>query len=184
MTVIEQERVGHRVDHEGETHARIECPQRIDLRRLTKPKGRMASVVRVMPDDNDNRLPLPAVSIAQLLLRPYYATIRVDGVFGPQTRAAVMAFQVRTHRRVTGMLGQDDWAILCDRSTVTIGSRGNAVRAVQLLLNHRLPMGRQLVVDGVFGTGTSMTVKDAQRAAGLQPTGLVDRATYAALLHA
>lgn len=67
---------------------------------------------------------------------------------------------------------------------MTIGSRGNAVRAVQLLLNHRLPIGRQLVVDGVFGTGTSMTVKDVQRAAGLQPTGLVDRATYAALLHA
>ena len=66
------------------------------------------------------------------------------------------------------------------------GSRGSAVRSLQNLINHmpKLKNARgkwykpcPLVEVGVFGAGTESRLKDAQRAAGLTPDGVVGPAT-------
>lgn len=156
------------------------APARIDLRRLRPaPAGLLPST---SPGQVDRLRMAPVVTTLQLLLRPYYVTIRADGSYGPQTRAGVLAFQARVGRERTGRLVPADWAALLARSEVTLGSRGNVVRALQLLLNHRLPHGAQIIEDGILGTGTLMQVQGVQRAAGLRVTRTVDTATFGALL--
>jgi peptidoglycan hydrolase-like protein with peptidoglycan-binding domain len=154
----------------------------IDLRHLRPAARRTPDFPTTHPGEIDGSRTRPVVTAAQLLLRRDYATIRADGSYGPQTRAAVLAFQTRTGRPVTGVLTPADWAALVSRSEVTLGSRGNAVRAVQMLLNDRLRTAEQIIEDGVLGTGTLMRVQDVQRAAGLPVTRTVDPATFAALL--
>lgn len=155
------------------------APARIDLRRL-RPAA--APLPTTSPGQVDRLGAAPVVTALQLLLRPYYVTIRADGSYGPQTRAAVLAFQARVGLERTGRLTPSDWAALLVRSEVALGSRGNVVRAVQLLLNHRCAVGAQIIEDGMFGTGTLMRVQEAQRAAGLRATRSVDAATFGALL--
>lgn len=158
------------------------APTRVDLRHLRAVSRQMQQLPTTRLEEVDGLGAVPVITVAQLLLRRYYVTIRADGSYGPQTRAAVLAFQSRAQRPRTGLLTASDWADLVARSEVTIGSRGNAVRAVQLLLNDRLGCTEQLIEDGVFGTGTLMRVQDVQRAARLHVTRTVDAATFGALL--
>lgn len=58
------------------------------------------------------------------------------------------------------------------------GSRGEAVKTVQSLLNKK---GYHLVVDGIFGTKTEDDVKDFQRKNGLVVDGIVGAKTWAKL---
>lgn len=72
-------------------------------------------------------------------------------------------------------------------STLRRGSRGTHVKSLQNLINHmprlKNSSGRwyspacPLVEDGVFGSGTEARLRDAQRAAGLTPDGVVGPAT-------
>jgi len=83
----------------------------------------------------NSRWPQPTVRSALYLLRAHGAWIAVDGVFGPETKAAAAAFQ-RTHRLVVdGVVGNQTWGLLI--ITVQQGSRGEAVRAVQEQINAR-----------------------------------------------
>lgn len=158
------------------------APTRIDLRHLRPVSQQTQQFPATRIGEVDGLGAVPVITVAQLLLRRYYVTIRADGLYGPQTRAAVLAFQSRAQRRRTGDLTASDWADLVSRSEVTIGSRGNAVRAVQTLLNDRLGCTEQLIEDGVLGTGTLMRIQDVQRAARLRVTRTVDVATFGALL--
>lgn len=158
--------------------------QRIDLLRLhaARRPARAMALPRLCLGERDRAGGTPVLAAAQLLLRPYYATITVDGLVGTQTRAAVLAFQSRCHRASTGLLAPADWSLLLARSIVTIGSRGAAVQAVQQLLNARGGTPAQIVVDGLLGTGTSMVLRDLQARSGLRPDAVVGPATYAVLL--
>lgn len=72
-------------------------------------------------------------------------------------------------------------------TTLRRGSRGPAVKSLQNLINHmpRLKNSRgkwyvpacPLEEDGAFGAQTESRLKDAQRAAGLTPDGVVGPAT-------
>jgi peptidoglycan hydrolase-like protein with peptidoglycan-binding domain len=101
--------------------------------------------------------PQSTVRSLQYLLRAHGAWIAVDGVFGPGTKAAVVAFQ-RTHRLVVdGVAGNQTWGSLI--ITVQQGSRGEAVRAVQQQINARnMKNGHTLDVDGIFGPKTRSAV--------------------------
>jgi hypothetical protein len=94
-----------------------------------------------------NRLwPRVTVRSLQYLLRARGARIAVDGVFGPHTKAAVVAFQRSRHLVVNGVAEAQTWTSLI--ITLSRGSRGDAVRAVQDQANFRnLKNGHSLNVD-------------------------------------
>lgn len=97
--------------------------------------------------------PRVAIRSGQYLLRARGASISVDGVFGPRTRAAVVAFQKSRGLVADGVIGQQTWRSLI--ITVGLGSRGDAVRAVQDQINVRdLQDGHSVNVDGIFGPAT------------------------------
>ena len=61
------------------------------------------------------------------------------------------------------------------------GSKGRAVRDLQMLLNAHLTGGAPLIVDGDFGNATELAVKKFQAMKGLQADGVVGQRTWDAL---
>ena len=115
--------------------------------------------------------PHATVRSLQFLLRARGASVAVDGGFGSQTRAAVVAFQRSHHLVVDGVVGSHTWSALI--VTVGQGSRGDAVRAVQDQINFRnLKNGHTLDVDGVFGPQTRRAVIAFQQIMALDIKGL------------
>lgn len=113
------------------------------------------------------------VLAAQHLLRHRGASVAADGVFGPQSGAAVQAFQqtLRAHE-ISTTLGQLDWPSLI--VTVRLGDTGEAVRAVQTLL-------AGLVVDGDFGPLTDAAVREFQSMFAPPADGIAGPDTWHAL---
>lgn len=77
-----------------------------------------------------------------------------------------------------GLMTSESWEYLTRR--VSPGSKGNAVRAVQVLLNAKANAG--LAVDGDFGPKTKAEVQKFQRSKGIAPTGTVRRSTWLHLI--
>ena len=117
----------------------------------------------------------------------------VDGVFGAKTYAAVAAFQKANSLGVDGIVGKLTWGKLygvspampvetttvVGRPTVSYGSRGDAVRKLQELLN---ALGYDCgSVDGIFGSKTKAAVLAFQKANGLGADGIVGPLTWAKL---
>ena len=130
----------------------------------------------------------PAVTVRSLqyLLDAHGAGLVVDGIFGPRTYAAVIAFQ-RAHRLAAdGVVGAATWRALI--VTVQYGSSGYAVRAVQDQANFRnLKNGQTLVVDGIFGPKTRAWIVGFQQAMhtampGFLVDGIVGPQTWQALV--
>ena len=119
---------------------------------------------------------------------------RVDGVFGDVTAAAVKKFQRTKGLKVDGIIGGQTWPSLLLR--LKQGDRGDAVRALQILLRNVVGhdgetpfIGQE--VDGVFGASTRRNVLEYQRDAimtnlslknDLKADGIVGERTWAALL--
>jgi peptidoglycan hydrolase-like protein with peptidoglycan-binding domain len=110
----------------------------------------------------------------QYLLKAHGASV-VDGIFGPRTQAAVVAFQ-RSHSLVAnGVVGQSTWLKVI--VTVRRGSAGSAVKAVQDQLNFRNLSGLPatlLAVDGIFGPKTDAKMRAFQAAVATEMPFLVD----------
>lgn len=117
----------------------------------------------------------------------------VDGDLGPNTRAAIAAFQAREGLPQTGLLDERTGAALtgADRTEgppasdarLQRGAQGPSVRALQDDLV-RLGLIDRALVDrgyGTFGPATDAAVRDFQRALGLAPSGVVDGATTRAM---
>jgi peptidoglycan hydrolase-like protein with peptidoglycan-binding domain len=95
------------------------------------------------------------VTTLQYLLRARGHGVAVDGIFGPETDAAVRAFQQQKGLAVDGIAGPDTWSALI--VTVRQGSRGDAVRGVQEEFRFRNLSGdpsKGLQVDGIVGPVT------------------------------
>jgi peptidoglycan hydrolase-like protein with peptidoglycan-binding domain len=121
-----------------------------------------------------------AVRTLQYLLEANGGTLSqsgVDGKFGPETNAAVTAYQQSQSLKQDGMVGPQTWnAIL---PLVQLGSTGPAVWAVQSQL---LSRGVDLVVGGDFGSQMDAQVRAYQQATGLNVDGQVGPQTWQALL--
>ena len=115
----------------------------------------------------------------------------VDGIFGAKTYAAVTAFQKANGLGVDGIVGKLTWAKLYDATPVNVtpvttqpmlrtGSRGDAVRKLQELLNTKgYDCGS---VDGIFGSKTKAAVLAFQKANGLGADGIVGPLTWGKLV--
>jgi peptidoglycan hydrolase-like protein with peptidoglycan-binding domain len=79
--------------------------------------------------------PQVTVRSLQYLLNAHGARLTVDGVFGPKTKAAVVAFQHAKGLSASGVVQASTWRSLV--VTVHRGSAGPAVRAVQDQINFR-----------------------------------------------
>lgn len=110
------------------------------------------------------------------------------GTFGPDTEAAVRAFQESRRIRIDGIVGRQTWSALVESGWV-LGDRllserrpmlrGDDVLALQRRLNGLgFDTGRE---DGIFGPDTSRGLLDFQRNAGISPDGVVGPSTIAAL---
>ena len=118
----------------------------------------------------------------------------VDGIFGAKTYAAVTAFQKANGLGVDGIVGKLTWGKLygvspampvetttvVGRPMVSYGSRGDAVRKLQELLNAKgYTCGS---VDGIFGSKTYAAVLAFQKANGLAADGIVGSLTWGKLV--
>jgi len=141
----------------------------------------------VLRQGPNSLFPPAEVRSLQYLLRARGAGIAVDGVFGSGTKAAVVAFQRSRHLRVDGVVGPQTWTSLI--ITVGLGSRGDAVRAVQDQINFRNNRnGHTLAVDGIFGPATRAWVMSFQKVlardiAGMAVDGVVGPLTWPPLVN-
>ena len=118
----------------------------------------------------------------------------VDGIFGAKTYAAVTAFQKANGLGVDGIVGKLTWGkiygvspampvettTVVGRPMVSYGSRGDAVRKLQELLN---ALGYDCgSVDGIFGSKTKAAVLAFQKANGLGADGIVGPLTWGKLV--
>ncbi|MFH9723979.1 penicillin-insensitive murein endopeptidase [Streptomyces sp. NPDC017254] len=118
------------------------------------------------------------VAALQFLLNAQGAQLTADGVFGSGTDTAVRSFQSAKGLDADGIVGPNTWKALTP--TVREGGRGEAVKAVQYLLNAK--RGAGLTVDGAFGAGTASAVRTFQSHAGLGADGVVGPDTWTNLL--
>lgn len=122
--------------------------------------------------------------LQELLFRLDYDPGPIDGIFGPRTGAAVMAFQRDLVLDVDGIVGSETRGafagMLIERSGVLgLGSRGDPVAQVQRLLSEfGFAPGP---ADGIFGPRTLRAVLEFQRARGLAVDGLVGPLTLSQL---
>lgn len=132
-------------------------------------------------------------TLQEMLNAKGYNAGSVDGIFGRNTRAAVIAFQNANGLAADGIVGKLTWAKLYDTtaalpaaSTATgtqpmvyRGSRGDAVRKLQELLNKKgFDCG---AVDGIFGSKTYAAVMAFQKANGLSADGIAGPLTWGKL---
>ncbi len=130
----------------------------------------------------------PQVVRLQRLLRRHDFPIRVDGIYGPTTAAAIRSFQ-RVHGLPTdGIAGPSTYnALRRALPTYQLVRRleyqrpplsGRDVSTVQRALHHA---GYRIPIDGHFGPATKRAVIRFQRKHGLTPDGMVGPQTWAEL---
>ncbi|WP_338017408.1 peptidoglycan-binding protein [Streptomyces adustus] len=139
------------------------------------------------------------VATLQALLNGKGQSVDIDGGFGPQTLAAVQAFQSANGLTADGRVGPATKAALYSNigggggtgapapivltsascpSEIVQGQKSGCVTELQSLLNHH---GADLAVDGDFGPMTASAVRDFQVEKGLSVDGKVGPNTKAAL---
>lgn len=121
------------------------------------------------------------VAMTQLLLHKWDKDLKVNGTFGPETEAAVKAFQKAEGLNENGVLDRADFYRLFVRQVVNYGDTGDSVRAAQIWLK-RDPANK-IEVDGSFGPTTRAAVLKEQRehgkCHGTGPDGIVGPLTRA-----
>lgn len=142
-------------------------------------------------------------------LSQFYNTIppiTIDGIYGPATTNAVIAFQETFDLPVTGEVDFDTWDVLYRTYLgfletipfqyvegnilpypgvpLRLGSNDDSVRVLQEYLNFVAQFIDEIPsvnVTGFFGTQTQQAVLAFQRYAGIEPTGTVGSVTWNAL---
>lgn len=117
----------------------------------------------------------------QYLLRARGQKVAVDGVYGTATRAAMRRFQKAQGLETDGKLSFDTWQRLFIR--VRRGSKGDAVRAAQCLLNEVEKRDEAPSrVDGIFGFQTELKTRRYQKRELLKVDGIFGQETWTQML--
>ena len=129
---------------------------------------------------------------------------QVDGIFGSQTRAAVLAFQRIFNLAADGVVGRGTWNRISniyvavtrlaelDGESESLptqrpggvyreGDRGPYVRLAQYFLrviSNYYNSVRPIAIDGIFGPATRNATQDFQRRFGLTADGIIGPATW------
>ena len=124
--------------------------------------------------------PVPSL---QQLLRARNHPVTVDGIFGPNTEAAVKAFQQSKNLSADGIVGPQTWPKLVVQ--VKQGDSGDAVRGVQEVMKFHDQSdgeGPPIHVDGIFGPITDNWIRGFQTAVDTASDGIVGPITWRALV--
>ena len=174
-----------------------------------RPRGTQGSPLLQRGDRSDS------VKSLQWLLNRYrqakgLPSLESDGNFGPNTEAALRAYQREMGLPAHGIADARSWTLLRQSpgtatpttpqptnpttpqpTTPTApqpvvlarGSRGDDVRVLQRRINrHREALGLSRIgEDGIFGPGTEAALRDFQRRKGLPVTGRTDMSTVTQL---
>lgn len=118
------------------------------------------------------------VAAIQQLLNGHGYPTKVDGIYGPATRASVLRYELDHGLYVNGVFGWENWKSMTRKDVLVRGEQGASVKALQLELNR---VGHGVVVDGRFGRATYDAVRDIQASAGITVDGEAGSDTWLAL---
>lgn len=131
----------------------------------------------------------PRVVQVQRLLRRHGIPLRIDGIYGPVTAAAVRGFQRSRGLTADGRANPPTITALRAGAAAPQMARplwlqrppltGRDVRTIQRALRRT---GHRLALDGHYGPETDVAVTRFQRKHGLEPDGIVGPRTWKALL--
>ena len=120
--------------------------------------------------------------IQQSVNKKYNTNIKVDNIYGNETRKALIkGLQVELNSQfgsnivVDGMFGNET-KNAC--ATVQKGATGNITYLIQAML---VCKGYDIETDGIFGSSTLNAVKDLQKKNGLNVDGIVGKETFTKL---
>lgn len=122
----------------------------------------------------------PQVALLQKYLVRRGLPVVVDGIYGSETKGAVVAFQVQSKLRGNGVVGPRTWAMLMRVAPnaypkIGVGSDSDAVYTLRRLLQQR---GYKIGNQGIFDMKLANAVKLFQERQGITPTGVVKRSTW------
>ncbi len=183
----------------------------VSVRRLAElsSQGMLISDVPEDITDIEGGLVVPKVQLVQYFLNvlsAYYQSIPavdIDGILGPNTRAAIIEFQKTMNLPSTGMLDDGTWNAMYDSvlgilrelppTAIALpaflypnviyreGVTGPGVFVIQELLAYIstvVPSIPRAEPDGIFGPETTAAVKAFQRMNGLEANGIVAEETW------
>jgi peptidoglycan hydrolase-like protein with peptidoglycan-binding domain len=118
----------------------------------------------------------------QQLLRARNHPVAVDGIFGPNTEAAVKSFQQSRSLAADGIVGPQTWPKLVVQ--IKKGSTGRRTRAQEVMKFHDQSNGEGpgVQIDGIFGPRTDAFVRGFQTAIGTPSDGIVGPITWRGLV--
>lgn len=133
---------------------------------------------------------------------PRIVPLSIDGIYGPETEEAVLAFQELFALPPTGEVDADTWDTLLAEYTrlyypttrprpiypflagepfLQIGDTADEVVLLQMMLNRIARLYQNLhavAVTGLFDQPTERAVMQAQQVFGFEPVGRLDRRTW------
>lgn len=163
---------------------RLTAPSKTSQHRQTLTKGKYVQLRLTRPPIKG-----PKVARLQRLLRQQGIPIRIDGVFGKDTAAAIRGFQRHHGLQADGSIGPQTERLL--RRSANSGKlsrqlqlqhpplKGRDVKQIQLALRRA---GQRVTVDGQFGPETNVAVTRFQQKHGLNPDGIVGPTTWVTLV--
>ena len=128
------------------------------------------------------------------LVNTFGYSIDIDGIFGNDTKNAVISLQKANGLSADGIVGKDTKAVITKTTSssgsgssgsttvscpytmpsglISYGQSGNGVRWLQWMLRNKFGYG-EVTVDGIFGAKTLSAVKDLQKKNNLSVDGIV-----------